>query len=81
MSRIQPFSITSEELSRSLTVAPSQRKGCVLFTIHSTAQPAATIGATLSAGAVEKLVKRLTTHLTHLKADSVSPVHEVGSPG
>lgn len=72
MFKIKPFSIVSEELSRSLTVAPSQRKGCVLLTIHSTAQPAATIGLTLSTSNLETLVKRLSTALPSLQSDTAA---------
>lgn len=81
MSKIVPFSITSEEISRSLTVAPSQRPGCILITIHSIAQPAATIGLTLSPSHIEKLVKRLSTALPSLKADSKAPVDTNGATG
>lgn len=73
MPKTQPFSISSPELSRSLTVTPSQKSGCLCFTVHSLIDPAGTIGITLAEPAIKKLVNRLTLALPALSTDPKPP--------
>jgi len=81
MSRTTPFSLSTRELTKSLTVTPSQKSDSLCFTIHSSLNPAGSIGCTLDAGQLQKLVKHLQADLPELLSHFAPPVHTAGSPG
>lgn len=72
MPKFQSFSVPTRELTNSLSIAPSQKKDALTFTIRSTSNPQGIMSVALQAPSVETLATRLMAALPDLKAHYVS---------